>query len=287
MSNDIRGLFFKDQLLGARGLGAFGASALSDGILDGCTVTISSGTVSISPGHVILGGRVFRIANTIEVGSVGAAYTSIVATVDLTQTATKNNFNQVLPLSLVKNATLANVLSGDSNDINLSGTTHSAWLWVHDATDGIPDTYRYAKGKSKELLWQNLTSGGASAVGDGFAAQSLVLPGLSEFRGIEITFNTDKSVGVHKTMAFDIPGAAFLTTNSESGSAFNGKKYIRFYADANVLYSSMRILLGRNVYVYPEIDTLDFSTGYRSRGSSVSIGSSGDYMIPVEIYGVR
>lgn len=287
MSNDIRGLFFKDQLLGARGLGAFGASALSDGILDGCTVTISSGTVSISPGHVILGGRVFRIANTIEVGSVGAAYTSIVATVDLTQTATKNNFNQVLPLSLAKNATLANVLSGDSNDINLSGTTHSAWLWVHDATDGIPDTYRYAKGKSKELLWQNLTSGGASAVGDGFAAQSLVLPGLSEFRGIEITFLIEDGLALYDTQSMNIPGAAFLLTNSDSGSSFSGKKYFPWYADATMLTSGMRHLLGRQINIYPEIDTLDFTTGWRNRGSSYSTGSAGTYMVPVEIYGVR
>lgn len=285
MSTDIKGLFFKDQLLGARGLGAFGASALSDGILNGCEVTLSSGTATIAPGHIIVGGRVIRIANSIEVGSVGAAFTSIVATVDLTQTSTKSTFNQV-SLSLAKNATLANVLTGDANDINLSGTTHSAWLWVHDATDGIPDTYRYAKGKSKELLWQNLTSGGASAVGDGFAAQALVLPGLSEFKGIEITFLIESGLSYYDAQTMNIPGAAFLLTNSDSGSAFNGKKYFPWYANSTMLTEGIWHILGRQINIYPEIDTLDFTTGWRKRGTN-STGSAGTYMVPVEIYGVR
>lgn len=286
MSTDIKGLFFKDQLLGARGLGAFGASALTDGILDGCEVTISNGTATIAPGHIIVGGRVIRIANSIEVGSIGAAYTSIVATVDLTQQSTRNTFDQV-SLALVKNASLTNVLTADTEDINLSGTTHSAWLWVHDATGDVDDTYRYARSRGKQLLWRNENAGGTTGVSDSFAAQSIVIPGLSGFRTLEATFRNDLDYTNTSTHVFNIPDTSFLITDS-SASAFNGEKYVNWLVDRAVLASASPYLYvyERLVRIFPEIDTLDIGGGYRGR-LNYSPTANNKYMIPMEIYGVN
>lgn len=282
--SDIKGLFFKDQLLGARGLGAFGAAALSDGILNGCEVTISGSTATISPGHIIIGGRVIRIANAIEVGSIGAAFTSITATVDLTKTSTKSLFQQVT-LGIVTGDTLDDVLTEDTNDINLSATTHTSWLWAHDATGAMEDSYHYAASQGKQLLWQNLTSGGASAVGDGFAAQALVIPRLNEFSSIEVLFRAEVDAVTSATYSCIIPDTVFLET--ESSGTFAGKKYLYWLPSIVRLSSGMRMIYERGLRIFPTENTIDITTGWRSRGDGYSTGSSANYMIPVEIYGVR
>lgn len=296
MSNEIKGLFFKNQLLGARGLGAFGAGALSDGILNGCEVTLSGGAATIAPGHIIIGGRVARISEAIEVGTIGAAFSAIVAHIDLTATASKTTFSQVT-LTMETGNTLASVMLGSTNDVNLSDESYQAWLWVYDATGteaAVQETYRYARGKGKHLLWQNLTSGGADNVANGFASQMLILPGMDGFRTFEITFATNEGTYRYllESEAMHVPDDVFLATNSTSGSPLNGQLYCSFNPSAIQTNANWDTRISeRQVDIYPHANAIVFGTGkwtYPHYPDSSSYhGSGANVMIPVEIYGVN
>ena len=288
--DNVKGLFFKDQRLGARGLGAFGAAALSDGILNGCEVTISGGVATIGPGHIIIGGRVARISAPVQVGSVGAAFSRIVATVDLTRVSTKADFDQVR-LSIETASTLAALMTGDTNDINLAGSTHKTWLWVYEATGTASlavyqESYHYARARSKQLLWRN------PSPSSGFAAQTLILPAMDGYRSFEIVFANTTTIDCNFiTHRITVPDDSLLRTNADSSSPLYGKKYTSF--DATSIYTNSSwtfVVCERGVYVYPDAHAIAFGKGYWDyphANSSSYRGSTNNYLIPVEIYGMN
>lgn len=288
----IKGIFFKNQLLGAQGLGAFGASSLTDGILTGCEVTISGGTATMAPGYIIAGGRVFRLTTATPVGNIGSHFSAIVAHIDLTAASSDTEFSQVT-LSMETGSNLPAVMLGSSSDINNGGTSYQAWIWLYDAFGDVKETYRHAKSNGKTLLWQNVTDGGSSNVGNGFAAQAVILPGMDGFKSFEITFATKASEQTMVTRTFVVPADVFLETNTDSTSRFYTKKYAHFKAETIQTSSSSweGRLFERVVNIYPTEHAIEFATGNYSYphhpDSSDYHGSGSTYMVPVEIYGVN
>ena len=294
MSDAIQGVFFKNRKVGARALGAFGAAALTDGILNGCAVTISGGTATVAPGTIIVGGRPCRVKESVAAGTIGAAFSRIVAKVDLTKTSTPTEFEQV-EFAVETASTLAALMTSDSNDINLSGSTHKTWIWIYDATGSAltyQQTYRYARATGRQLLWKNLTAGGASAVGNGFEEQRLVLPGMDGFRSFEITFALNTQATVFVTKTFNVPDTVFLATNDTTGDALIGKKYAKLgvsHLRSGSGWSPGLIMYERVLYFYPTEHVIGFSTGWASYphyNSSSYQWTSKNYMIPVEIFGL-
>lgn len=289
--DNVKGLNFKDQLLGARGFGAFASTSLSDGILNGCEVTVSGGVATIGAGHFVVGGRLVRISSPVQVGAVGAAFSRIVATVDLTRVSTKEEFDQV-QLTIETASTLAALMTDDSNDVNLSATTHSAWLWVYEATGAATmsyyqESYHYACANSKQLIWKNPNPLA------GFSAQGLRLPAMHGFNSFEVLFaGNEKLTAPLVTAVLNLPGNEYLREVTTSGSALLGEKYFYFpCSHIGTLSDWTACLWERTVYIYPELDIIEFSTGWwsypRISNSSSYRGSGANYLRPLKIFGLN
>lgn len=110
-----KGVFWDNEVLTAKGLGAMAKMALSDGILNGCAMSLSTGTLIIGAGHIIISGRVVHLDGSDSV-DLSSASGTVYITVEL------------------------NISSGDitigysaaapesSSDINLSGTEYTGWI---------------------------------------------------------------------------------------------------------------------------------------------------------------
>lgn len=86
----ISGIIFDNQVPTAKGLRGGFKSALSDGILSGCAIDISSGlNFKIGPGLMIVSGGIFQLvgnpAATIAIASNNNTYARIKAKIDLSQ----------------------------------------------------------------------------------------------------------------------------------------------------------------------------------------------------------
>ena len=98
MPDGINGIFFENQILTAKGLGAFANAAVSDGILTGCKVSISGTSVTIDEGHIMICGRVVKIPQrsfSIASSSSSTLYWAITATVDTSAVSDETDFEQV------------------------------------------------------------------------------------------------------------------------------------------------------------------------------------------------
>lgn len=286
MPDGINGIFFENQILTAKGLGAFGNSALSDGILTGCKVSVGSNVVTIDEGYIIICGRVIRIPQTtftIPSSSGGATvYHAIVATVDTTAISDESSFEQVsLSVSSGNSdvmSPLSNIHSGyDSTnqfiyDINMSGNTASMWLVLVRVNSTTPTiiAYNYAIANSMDLLWKN-PSPTSAFDGSTFATK---FPTLSKYDAVLITYrrtNESSNYGYYRS--------SLICPFGDSGN------YTYTLADASLDGSSNYTIVvrERDVTITPSTGTITFSTGWRSGGSSGSTGT----IIPLEIYGLR
>ncbi len=170
----INGLFYDRQILTADGLGAFGASSLSDGILTGLDGSMNSNVLTVGNGWVIICGRPVYIEGrtfTITPTAGTTMYYMLKIAADLNEAATESTFEQV-SLSMVSGSSLSslltsNVASGSyisngsrvyTNDLNNSGMTASNWLILLKSTSGAAPTieaYNRAVAKSMVQLWEN------------------------------------------------------------------------------------------------------------------------------------
>ena len=284
MPDGINGIFFENQILTAKGLGAFGNSALSDGVLTGCKASISGTSVTIEEGYIIICGRVVKIPQqsfTLASSST-YAYSAVIATVDTTAASGETTFEQV-SLSVSNGTTdvmspIANVHSGYDSvnqftyDINMSGSTASTWIAIFrvDSRQSSVVAYNYAIANSMDLLWKN-PSPTSGFDGSTFATK---FPTLSKYDAVLITYrrtNESSNYGYYRSSLICPFGDSGNYTYTLANTSLDGTSNYTI------------VVRERDVTINPSTGTITFTTGWRSGGSSGSTGT----IIPLEIYGLR
>ena len=135
MATNIKGLTFDNQLVEAANDGRFYSALLTDGILAGCGVEGFVDQLTIQAGAGIAGGRLWIVPAAVSLQiSQSSGYFRAKLVIDLTQTATEDDFEQAdVVLEYSPTATF-NALVQD--DINGSGTTYEMQLCVGSITSG-------------------------------------------------------------------------------------------------------------------------------------------------------
>lgn len=92
----ISGIIFENQVLTAKGLRSGFQASLSDGIISGCDITYSGSTLTIAHGVMVVCGGIFSISGSQSLSISGTSGVARVkAVVDISQTSTTEQFNQV------------------------------------------------------------------------------------------------------------------------------------------------------------------------------------------------
>lgn len=262
----IQGIFFQNQILTPQGLGAFGAAALSDGVLCGCE--ISGGTMAA--GFVICGGRPFR---TDEI-SFGAAdgIRVVFAYIDTSLEASETEFEQAY-VTAVTVASMAEAISiidhtrqnfPDGN-VNLDDTRRTGWLAVLDASNNVIAFNRAAAAGAMVKLWENDDPTAS------FAADSvLTIPAAAGYDGFVIV--SLLSNGSYTGITSDVfplagAGAAEVHISAAAVSASSGGSAVVFI---------------RKLTIDKAAGTFTFSKSWNTAGFA-----GGNTLIPQAIYGFR
>lgn len=124
MSN-FAGVTFANQHIAPEDDAAVRRAIFADGILTGCSLVFSGSTLTMESGYLMLCGRQIRHADTQSWGTSGhtSGFARLVLTIDLTHTATEEEFNQVAD-TLEYADTLDNFADLVQEDINASGTKY-------------------------------------------------------------------------------------------------------------------------------------------------------------------
>lgn len=125
MSAYFTGATFTNQRVAPSDDAIIRKAALQDGILSGCEFSYSGSTLTMTAGHLLACGRHFRhaAAQNWAVADATSGYARLLLTLDLTRSATKDAFDQV-----VDSIEYASALDGfpalTQADINESGTVY-------------------------------------------------------------------------------------------------------------------------------------------------------------------
>lgn len=265
----IQGVFFQEQILTPQGLGAFGASALTDGILQGCAVSVSGSSVTVGAGHILIGGRVVQItaAETLTADRA-MGFARVLASIDLTAAATEETFAQVT-LGLDYAAAPGDFAALTQEDINGGGgTSYTGWIALADLSAGEAER-RISTGGGPVKLWENPSSSASAA----FAAQVVTIPAAAAFDGFVVTCRKSTSIDNH-TAHICIPADA------ETEESFD--------LSAVMIMSDMSVnVYQRNVRITGASGQFEFRVSWRRNiGGSQDTGS-GNNMIPLAIYGFK
>lgn len=125
MSENIRGITFAEQAVTPADDAIVRRAMLGDGVLTGCEVTYSGSTLTLAPGYIIACGRSFQIttAQNWAVVDATSGVARLLLSIDLTQTATEETFNQI-SFSIEYAAAEDGFVDLIQEDINLSGTKY-------------------------------------------------------------------------------------------------------------------------------------------------------------------
>lgn len=125
MSENIRGITFAEQAVTPADDAIVRRAILGDGVLTGCEVTYSGSTLTLASGYIIACGRSFQIttAQNFAVVDATSGVARLLLTIDLTQTATEETFNQI-SFSIEYAAAEDGFVGLIQDDINLSGTKY-------------------------------------------------------------------------------------------------------------------------------------------------------------------
>ena len=161
---------------------------LSDGILYGCEISYSGSTLTMGAGQLMACGRQFRhpSAENWAVADATSGFARLVLTVDLTRTASKEVFDQVV--SSIEYATAQDGFPDlNQSDVNTTGSQYQIVACVVSlgagGITGIVESLSSAahNGVVLDLLWENASPGSE------FAAQEIAL-NLSSYSHIMIEF---------------------------------------------------------------------------------------------------
>lgn len=154
----ITGVFFKNQILTSHGLGAFGDSALSDGILNGCEITTGSNSCTISSGHILAAGRVISVSGNVDVSlSHGGNYAALY--VDISHS---DSNPPTINFGMKYGGSISSVFSDSAypsrqNDINRGATSYQTpiALFVLSGSSATLLERKIAMAKCMDLIWSN------------------------------------------------------------------------------------------------------------------------------------
>lgn len=135
MSNEFVGVTFPWQKVSPSDDGSIRRAILTDGILEGCGFSYAGSTLTMDAGSLLVCGRKINhpSAQNWAVADATSGYARLLLTVDLTQTSTKEVFNQVT--ASIEYATAANgFVDLEQTDINTSGTKYQIVLCVVSLT---------------------------------------------------------------------------------------------------------------------------------------------------------
>ena len=131
MSNNFLGVTFAKQKVSPSDDAIIRRAALSDGILTGCALSYSGSTLTMAAGQLLICGRQIKHPSSQNWAIVDATsgYARVVLTIDLTRTASKDVFDQVL--DTIEYASSVDGFSAlEQADINAAGIRYQAVLAV-------------------------------------------------------------------------------------------------------------------------------------------------------------
>lgn len=136
MSN-FAGVTFANQHIAPEDDAAVRRAIFADGILTGCYLAFSGSALTMESGYLMLCGRQIRHADTQSWDTSGhtSGFARLLLTIDLTHTATEEEFNQVAD-TLEYADTLDNFADLVQEDINASGTKYQVQVCVLSLTSG-------------------------------------------------------------------------------------------------------------------------------------------------------
>lgn len=147
----IKGILFDNQAPTAKALRGGFHSALSDGILAGCDISIGSGNITFSNGLMNVAGGIFAITGNQSVSVEGTSgYARVKAVLDLSKIASKDSFSQVY--FEVDHATSLNTFTNlIQQDVNTgAGVLYEAEICIVAlGSSGITSVVRKAEASSK------------------------------------------------------------------------------------------------------------------------------------------
>lgn len=131
MSDNFRGVTFAEQGVTPADDAIVRRALLPDCILSGCRLSYSGSTLTMTSGHIIACGRLFRhiASQNWAIVDATSGYARIVLTIDLTKTSTETAFNQIE--AAVEYAAAKNGFASlEQSDINVAGTIYQIVLCV-------------------------------------------------------------------------------------------------------------------------------------------------------------
>lgn len=124
MSN-FAGITFTKQAVSPSDDAIVRRALLSDGILTGCAFTYSGSTLTMAAGHLMICGRQIKhpASQNWAVVDATSGFARLVLTIDMTRTATKDSFDQVVD-SIEYASAVDGFVNLEQSDINGSGTRY-------------------------------------------------------------------------------------------------------------------------------------------------------------------
>lgn len=277
----INGIFFPGRVLTAKGLGAFGAGALSDGILEGCAVSVSGGSVSIGSGYVIIGGRVFGVSGA-ESGSVSGAYTVLYAKADTSKASSAETFQQVTisaagaSSAAAAAAVIRNAASGyPAEDLNgASDAVRTCWLALIEGSSVVA-VNRAAAAGGMVKLWEN------SSPTSGLGATDLDLPAIGGYDTFLAVFRRDDA---------DTAYGNIITSVACPMEGLASRRFVcTDFGLADNTYSGRTCLRERWVDITPGSGRVSFTTGWWTgwNNSAWTYANDPGTLVPVALYGIH
>lgn len=145
MSLNFTGVTFAEQKITPSDDAIIRRAILPDGILTGCAISYSGSTLTMAAGQLMVCGRQIRhpSAQNWAVVDANSGYARLVLTIDLTRTATKDTFDQI-----VESIEYATAVDGfpelEQADINTTGTRYQVAVCVVSlGTGGITGIVSY------------------------------------------------------------------------------------------------------------------------------------------------
>ena len=131
MSTDFTGVTFAKQKVTPADDAIVRRAILPDGILTGCALSYSGSTLTMAAGQLMVCGRQIKhpSAQNWAVSDATSGYARLLLTIDLTRTASKETFDQVV--DTIEYATSADGFSElEQSDINSAGTKYQIAVCV-------------------------------------------------------------------------------------------------------------------------------------------------------------
>lgn len=224
MSANFVGVTFAKQSVSPSDDAIIRANVLTDGILQGCAISYSGSTLTMAPGQMLVAGRQIRhpAAQNWAIVDATSGYARLVLTIDLTRTATKDSFDQVVD-SIEYSLSPDGFAALEQGAINDAGTRYQiAICTVSLGVGGISGVVSQVKecaliGSDGEDVYLRLTGGEIS--GALTVAGALTVGAVTTLRG-PLIFTEGVHFGDHFPDNFDTfpDGAVFgIPVVSEDG----------------------------------------------------------------------